>query len=493
MLKPIYEIVKAYDSADLLTKIAALQIFPENADHAIRLEALAHTAVSIPLISDKPKISRHRLNKLCNEPPLGDSKIQSQEDPCPNAFTEAFTFFGGSYIVFPGMSGETTFHLKHLNKAVFFSNDFKDHKDFIKRVFELNRLILAISNAIAHRAGLCRNLSPKTTSRQIIIPSNFEKLKLAVRFTSEELDELLNFYDLRKSAITPFIVEFGEIALESYTYQNSPLHAKPIVRTERGIIVSEPGLLLDSLRHHIILIAKKFGLLKELSLKYHHEVLGTVGKSPYLLNMEQIPVKLPEKENDLLLHEGIWRLDTDKVVYVEVNTDNFEDYVGKQVFEDQNSQTIAELIDKRLTLVEEAIFDQVSNLNEIFFVIVQSGIGRTNVFRLTLSGLKTDPPFLMLSASELEVLGLLYGYDKLTLYKFAKVFDNLKKNVKVMAWSTLDVFETYRSHDFSFYLSDERRPDFLAIQAGDERYLRVEVLEKLDIHAVPYISRGVLT
>ena len=101
-LSETIEIIKPYDPIDMLAKIALLQLYPENASQSIRIEALAHAINCIPYLPGKPKVSRHKLFRILNEPPLGKGDIQSQEDPASNAFTEAFTFFGGSYIVFPG-------------------------------------------------------------------------------------------------------------------------------------------------------------------------------------------------------------------------------------------------------------------------------------------------------------------------------------------------------------------------------------------------------
>jgi hypothetical protein len=279
MLKQLFEIIHPYDPVDLMATIAALQICPENADHSIRLEALAHTVASNTFITGKPRISRHRLGRICNEAPLGGSEIQSQEDPCPNAFTEAFAFFGGSYIVFPGSLAEPTFILKHLNEAIFFSERFTDHEDFRNRIYELNQGILAISEAIAKRAEFRRNLPPITVSRRIFIPRNLDTKKSAVQFAIEEVEDLLAFYNVSTRAIEPFIVEFGEIPLDSYTFQNSPLNAKPIVRADRKIVVSEPSMLLAALRHQILLTAKEFGLLEALSIDYHFAVVRTVGEA----------------------------------------------------------------------------------------------------------------------------------------------------------------------------------------------------------------------
>lgn len=117
ILESLAEKLLPYDAADLLAAIGGLQLLPENADRAVRLEAFAHTAASLDYERDKPSISLHRLRQFANTEPLGKGLIAAQEDPCDNALTEAFTYHGGTFIVFPGIVDESTFILRHLAPA----------------------------------------------------------------------------------------------------------------------------------------------------------------------------------------------------------------------------------------------------------------------------------------------------------------------------------------------------------------------------------------
>jgi hypothetical protein len=103
-LSKLAESLSVFDSADLLTKFAALQLMPENADRYFRLEVLSHVAVSIKNkgFGSKKKIKLQQLEQVCRCNSLGLDSLVSGEDPFDNSFTEAFAFIGGSYIVFPG-------------------------------------------------------------------------------------------------------------------------------------------------------------------------------------------------------------------------------------------------------------------------------------------------------------------------------------------------------------------------------------------------------
>ncbi len=68
---PLNQLVKTlskYDSADILSIIAGLQLMPENANRSVRLEVLAHVVASIKNkgFGSKNCINLQKLEKICN-------------------------------------------------------------------------------------------------------------------------------------------------------------------------------------------------------------------------------------------------------------------------------------------------------------------------------------------------------------------------------------------------------------------------------------------
>ena len=484
----LIEVIEPYNSLDLLSKVGALQLCPENANHAFRFEALAHAINCVKYEPNKPSLTRHRLDRICNEPPLGDSFIQSQEDPTPNAFTEAFTFFGGSYIVFPGQLSDPTFILKHLDTAIFQSEKFKVHKGFLSKVYRMNHSLLVISDTIAKRSGLARNMSPRPLSETIFIPRDIDTQKGVVEFSLRELEDNFGPFGLEYSDLEPFIRPFGQLKIDSYSFQNSPIHFKPIIRFEDKLVVAEPWMLLATLRHHILLAAKKYGVIDLLFEEYQKAVLHTVGFSLNRFGYKQIYYALQETDLQIDIRESLWTLDADKVFYVVVRFDNFTDYSGNDLFKDNINLKEGKWLDKRLMEVEQQVHQANVNLGDIFFLLINVGIGRSQIIALQLNKLEQEPVVLMLSASELETLSLLYDFDSLVLYKFAKAQQAIRESTLVFSWSTLDEFEIYRKNHFSYYFNDGPRPKSIIVAVGEGREIKLEVLQKLDIHAVPYFE-----
>lgn len=487
-ISPVIESINAYDPLDLLAKVATLQLYPENADHAIRIELLAHAINCIKFTPNRPMLPRHRLDRILNEPPLGNGYVQTQEDPTPNSFTEAFTFFGGSYIVFPGQVNDPTFILKHLNNAIFTSEKFEPHQQFLHTIYRINRGILELSNIIANRAGLVRNLAPKSASRKINIPPDLELKKSAVKFSLQEFTDILSLVGLGYSDLEMFIQPFGSLDPESYSFQNSPLHSKPIIRLEDEIVVAEPWMLLTSLRHKILVTAKKYNILELLFEEFQSAIVQTVGSALDRFGHSQIPFRFNEITQNIVIRESLWSLDTDKILYAAVIPDNFTDFVGEELFEDHIDPEEGERLDSHITNVEHQIYKEIANLGEVFYLLINAGIGRSRTIGLQLDKLRHEPTVLILTAAEIEILSELYVYDTLLVYKFAKSRDSIRKTTHIFAWSTLDEFEIYRKNDYSYYLTDGPRPKLITVGVGGERELRLEVLQKLDFHAVPWID-----
>jgi hypothetical protein len=118
MLEEIAKETSPFDKLDLLTKIAALQLVPANADHAMPLDAIAHAVASQKYVPHLPEISLKRLKQICNSPAITGGPIGLSEDPSEQMFTEAFTFEGGSYVVFPGIVDDATFILRNLKSRI---------------------------------------------------------------------------------------------------------------------------------------------------------------------------------------------------------------------------------------------------------------------------------------------------------------------------------------------------------------------------------------
>jgi hypothetical protein len=220
ILSPVVRVLSPYDPWDILATIAGLQLLPENADRTIRLEALAHAAASLESDATKPRISLPRLRQIADSDPLGRGAIASQEDPFNAPFTEAFMFHGGSFMVFPGIAEDSTFILRHLTDALFLSPDPFLDKWFLGKARALLTAVLALSDEMAHRAGLRRGEEPRTqqTDGGLFVPGSqyIPRYKQAVSFDLSELASLLARYGASPDALNPLMVLQGDVPTLGY-------------------------------------------------------------------------------------------------------------------------------------------------------------------------------------------------------------------------------------------------------------------------------------
>lgn len=485
MLSDLIKLLKPYDVGDLLAKVAALQICPENADKKTRLDALAHAISTIPFEEGKARISRQKLLQICNNPPLAQSYIQSQEDPAEQPFTEAYTFIGGSYIVFPGDVTDATFIIRHLNKAILLTTDSSLDENFIQQVKKTNGAILNMSNEVARRAGIRRNLLPKVSrSQDIFVPKNLEQLQSAVTFSLEEIIQLLDSIGIESSTLDPFILDVGTIAPDDYTIEAGPLNARPLVRVKNSLIVSQPGMLLASLRHQILVLAVELGLTEKLANLYKEAVWHTVKESLAYFRCRPVSIPLPSVPDNLPIQDGIWSLDTDKALYVSLSYDDLSDYQNEDVFgAAQKRDNLSGLIEQRQMAVEDAVFLHSQGLNELCVLYLFVGVGRNALFGFNAPPFPLKSPRAVMSVSDFEIISLLEANDPLTILKYAKASDAVREITKVFAWSTLDEFTIYRDNKYSYYLSDDTRPNLITVTPGSGSKLRYEALQRFDFHS----------
>jgi hypothetical protein len=105
-----------FDPVDFLATAGALELLPENAERALRLQAFADVAASLQTRQGFNTISVLRLRQLLSGPEL--QGLAHGEDPFPNAFVEEVSFFGGSYAVFPGTASGVGYTFRILSRTL---------------------------------------------------------------------------------------------------------------------------------------------------------------------------------------------------------------------------------------------------------------------------------------------------------------------------------------------------------------------------------------
>lgn len=492
MLNKLKENLSKLNTTDLLAKVGALHLVPDNASRAISLDALAHLIAAQVDQPDTRTISRNRLRGFLQTYLSSASLPGMADDPATQMFTEELLFSGGSYIVFPGPSASEQDILRWLLRAVVLRNPPLGSKEFRDEVSRAAILCLSISNRIAQKAGIKRGESPRGyKSDEIIIPESAQLNKGidAVTFSRGELLQIVHRETFFAPTIDPLSVAIGSVDWATYSFEFGQLHHTPFVKAGDRYIIPVPSLLLVALRHRILCIAQSHGVLPELVESYRGVVWTEVEELLGYLDSHQIPIKLPAPRPDNFM-EGLFILDSDKALYVQLATDGLGDFAGGYEPSQWDVKDLNKELDGRAGEIVRHLSKRSHGPDRVLILTILQPIGRAFVAGFG------DPPgaslWLAMSASDLRTIILVEAADSLVLWKYARAHHLVRDTVRVIAADVLDEYEMYRASQHSYYFSDERQPDLLAIAPGDGLDMRKKVIEELDPHGVPSFHAGYL-
>jgi hypothetical protein len=470
-----------YDVVDLLSTVGGLQLLRENASRVTRLEALSHSVASLPP-NVGPKISSAKLRRICTHPSL--ESLAPYEDPAENQFAEEFTFFGGSYLVYPGIAQAGEFMLSNLCKAIFLDPRQSLPQRFRSRAFRLVSSALHVIDAVAKKAGIGRGTAPVSDRYgPIVVPDagTLRKLKNAVSFTTEEIESLLGPAGPSPRALDPLVSRMGAVNLEDYDVVNGPLLWRPLVDCDGTIVVVIPGMVVSATRQALLHLAYEENLQAELAETYNRAVWENVEESLRFTRNIAFPHRLGRPLNIPNASEGFFNLDHDKVLYCLLVTDPLTRPVISDPFGLWTDDALSDSINQRISQVERDVLGVSPAPNDLFIVVAFQGLGGSAAFGLDRTAANSHS--IALSAEALRVISLLEGGDPLALFNFARARDQARERSRITATNVLDEFYLYRKNEYSFYFSDQAPPDFIMIPPGDSLNLQMEIARERDFHA----------
>lgn len=475
--------LSVYDPIDLLKKLAALQTMPENADSYLRLEALVHVAASIPRLAHNVKISSNQLRILIQSKEIGDDVLHA-EDPFNNLFTVNQMFYGGSYTVFRGIDDDTDFILKCLLKSLFFSPDLKQSKAYLKYAHDVTLSALLLSHLVTERSGLKRGVAPSSTPNGVpIVPDThrLRQLSNAVSITREEIQQILLAHNLSIDSLTSLVTIGGTRKIARYEFEDGMLFNRPIVRYQSVYVLALPGRILPAIRHILLCKAIENGVAEVVGKIFGDAVWSSVTASLNYLDMHPLKINNLPPLDQPSLREGFFEFDADKVLHVMLISDPLDNYDCDITYGDWNDETISDQIASRIQQIQEICPSwDLPPQNILHLALVQS-IGRAFAYEMRSP---SDTHCLFMSPSDLETIALLEAGNSLALWQFALASYKLRERSRVQTFSRLDEYYHFRRLDYSYYFSDDARPNFVSISPDGAKDLRLEVIQRHDWHSI---------
>ena len=483
--QPLEEVARQfsrYAAADVLAKIGALQLIPENARRATRLELAACAAAARDAADGKRAASPSALRSILDGPILSDPQLIMMEDPVGGWFVESLTFLGGAYLMFPGIAINAAFILRHLGQAIALHRKPYSNAQFASAAVRLFHAVLTLSNEVVRRAGLERGVLPIEVAgeHRIVVPrgERLAQLSTALRFSQQDLDRLLCSCGHNVAVLEPLVAEAGQLRLEDCDPHAFPLQATPIVHVGDEYIVASPALLAPALRHQVICMAKQHSVLDELVERITGAAWLTASKC--LRHMKILPVGVPYPASllGIGMADGLFSFDTDKALYACVITDDCTDYEEHVVFGHQSRKDLWPALRTRFREVADSLFLSSNSPNELLCLVLANGVGRSLGLSLAAHDKALPYELLGMSLPDLWVIAHLEGGKQLCLSRFAKALRRLRSKSQVIAFGALNEYGCYRQNKYSFYLSDEAPPNVISLDSGWEGLLSREALDR---------------
>ena len=309
---------RSFREKDLFSTIGALQLIPENDFHAVRLEVAAQIACSIQKFGDKDIDIDDFIEHLNKFLPT-NSDIGFKEDPPEHLYTENIAFVNGNNIVYPSIYHEENSILENFF-LVLNSHHENFPEEFINEVMFRTGAILTISNTIAHKLDHVRYMDCvhdwRSKREDIQVPDKdlFFRYKNAVTLQKKDIEGIISPID---DGLAPFCLKKTEYQFQKDEIDSHDLVSTPLVNFKDDLVVLNPISLLCALRHFVIKTAIKFHVEKEFTTHYRKILWAKSFQNLFLMGFDPLEFSFPLLDKKLPIIEGLFRIDTNKIAFVQ--------------------------------------------------------------------------------------------------------------------------------------------------------------------------------
>jgi hypothetical protein len=476
----LIEILVNYNRVDLAAGAGALQLFVPNAHHLFRLNILSAALVGVAGSDANAIMSSGRWRQLVNQPPLADEAVVRLEDPLNDVFVEELTLPLGSFRISSGVSDQSVLMLQTLLEALVSDGPAMD-ATVQARATRLGLGVLVMADLVYRRANLPRGTAaPSRRDGPVEVPpaAQFQTLKRAVQLSVTELSQHLERHHLRIADLAPLTTS------GAYRQPRAEPGAvpRPILQVDDQFVVVAPSALARAACHGIVGIVSGGNDRERLQERCLHTAHRHSAESLSLLGFAGTDRSAPSPLA-FTGAESLHPFDSDKVAYLLVIGDDLFGYDPDLVDTEASLGELAQPVADRIGEIERFVFSEYSGCNAILHIVVLQSTGRPGALHLPDTASPTGSPILALTPRDLMVIAYLEHDRHLVLWQWATARDDLwRQGVRIHRWFALDEFALWRSHRYSFYVTDGRRPTDVNIDLYGVGQLREEVYSKYDVH-----------
>lgn len=457
-----------YDKTESLRAIASLQLLPANHGKNLRFEMLLKKIVAEGQRS-KRKISRNKLQEFFKV----NFRSYYMEDPVSAFFTENIIFFGGDFIVFPGINSHGTVLVNTYLESIFtFDNDLPDN--FKEIIYDGVQCMLSLCNEVASKASLKRNIFHPSTHSAINVPDKqlYDRLREAVLIDGKTVELLSERYRFSVNAMEHFTVDPATDDFSDDDPENNPVAVKPFIKHDEGFVLINPGASLNALTEFILAQSRQLNCFDQLVHVLYQWQWHKVRELLHNIHWHETTITLPVADS-LPAEEAVYRFDNNKLAYV---------CFVKPSSAPQSSSLKS--IDER----EKQVIKYLNELNgeskyRYLTLFILGEYGGTTFFSFNKPS--EDNATVTLSFTDFKTLVDSGDLDALTLWKFGKIYKITSEKTDISSFGgMLDSYVIFNENSGSLLHSDHARPNFLQFPIGNSDDFRREVYRKRDEHSV---------
>ena len=370
------EIIK-YDVYDVLARISALNLIPENQNKAVLFDSLIEYVLreNIDVCKMNYKMSSGKFKRLIQQ--LDECSLSDSIDPNENVFVQR-VMCNHNYVVFNGIDHTPAYNLQMMIYVLFvIKNNLPE--DFLRKCGKLVQFALYISDYIAASIGIREERiyeSLPREVREIVIP-NADKLNeyakvvcFDVNWIQTVLDEEELFNDLFAEFGTDFPDDMG----------NRSFYSCPFVinKNNNQAILLNVSLLPNYVFYEIIELASRNGIKEELMNLYNDYVFHDCRKSLDVLGHKKIKESLMgiTLKNETFYKEVILNVFNDQLMILAFICDDALDYNRYTMHNNYPNSKHADVFQNRMLYLRDSLIKAGVQENNIFGIVIINAFGR---------------------------------------------------------------------------------------------------------------------
>lgn len=476
-----------FDRIDLAQRVGALQLMPENAANAVRLEVAGSVISTLANRQRSARISESGWRRWLRYGPLGESRVRSLEDPPCNPFTETIAFYGGSYVVLPGASERAASHLQTMLQAIFVPGLGEPHLNdqFVDSVRRLTLAALTLSHNCIEQAGLGRNeTAADAPTEELVQPRAHHRgrLRKAVTFAKAELDAHFLGVGASIDDLSPLVMGVGSGSTAPVNVQDLPVFYRPILRVDDRYVLLAPSSLAAALTHAIMCKAHACGDLPALAERLRRTWFEKTDRALERLGCTLVSAPRSSDDPAFPSTQALYRFDADKLLALILLADPLDNFDPAIIEGEWSTPDVSEAAQAELLRLEERVASRSDPPNGLLTLISIASPGRR--VQLGLPRFSFAKP-LVLPPNDVEVIAHTERTNPLLLWQYAKASDRLRDSATVFCSNPLDELAFWRLNGFTYYMSDEAEPKGVLIAPGTAVDIRSDARDALDLHALP--------